>query len=628
MPVAASLAAILLYLVPVAVVVVCRARPTRPLWAAALDVPLAVAADLLVVLGLSRLATLEVATLASRALWLGGGLGYLLVRRRTAGAPAWPWALGPRALLATAVTGWAAAQVSTLGSRPYWIWDRKWHIPLVASLRGQSIPFDNVFRRGEVLHYHFAGDVHAAMLQALSGDVIHASLALSLAHDVLFGLIGVTLALLVVGARRLRVALPVLATLAALLAGPYAPWRGPSAPRGDGYSILNYFTMSFRPHDALAGLFLVGIAGALAARLHAGRKIGDSVPALLGSAAGLAISDETSLGILGLSLGVTWIFFPRILHPRRAVGAVILVGLLMAFVGPNVAFAASVAPGAQRHTVDLVPWRSPGYGNPPLLLARRDGAEVLLTDLGPTALLWLSAVLGALAARRPRGAGALAAFATGIFVLSALALTRVEVNHDYQESHRFMTAGVFLLPVLALLVLRAGGPRRPLLHAAAAGVGVLGAALGAGSTVSWIVSVLPTKGDARETFYAHTNFYAVDCRRDVGVALGAKARPRYLSQSIWYAYAGCQPTFAPAYHEGTQWALTIGYPMFGKEELRALRAGQRSPEDTLAVVCPRGAEASADPVCAYALGRAACHGVGRALTECELSPAQQAAASR
>jgi len=631
MPLAASLAAVVLYLVPVAVVVACRARRGRALWAAALDVPLAVAVDLLLVLALTRLVTLEAATLASRPLWLGVGLGWRALRRRSGDAPAWPRAAGARALAVATLTGAVATWLSTLGSRPYPIWDRRWHIPLVASLRGQSIPFDNVLHRGEVLHYHFAGDVHAAMLQALSGDVIHASLALSLSHDVLFGLIGVTFALLLGGLGSRRAATAVLATAAALLAGPHTLWRTPGHPHLDGYSILNYFTMSFRPHDALAGLFFLGVAGALAARVgaEAPAETGDTAPALIASVAGLALSDETSLGLLGLSLGLTWILFPRILHPRRAVGAAILVGLLIAFVGPNLAFAASVAPGAQRHAVTLVPWRSPGCGNPTLPLTSRDGAAMLLADLGPAALLWLGGILGAIAGRRRGGAWPMAAFATAILGLSAVALTRVEVNHEALESHRFMAAGIFLAPVLALLTLLPERPRWPLLRGAGVVVATLGALLGAASTVDWIVNVVPNKWDAHDAFYSDVDLYTVDCRRDLGATVGARARPFYLSKAVWFGYAGCQPTFAPAHRDNAQWALTIGEPLFGKDELRTLVAGRRRPDEMLSVVCPRAAAAAAaDPVCAYALRKAACHGLGRRLTECQLTPAQQTEAAR
>ena len=633
MPTAASLAATLIYLVPVVVLLTCRAHRERPLWAVALDVPLAVACDLLLVLALSRFVTLEVAAWVSRAIWLAGGIAHAFLRR-----PSWPREAGRPALAAAGLAGAVAVGLSALASRPYSIWDRKWHTPLVASLRGQRLPFANVFARHEVLHYHFTGDVHAAMVQAFSLDVLHASLALSVAHDVLFGLIGVTFALLLSGLqpspRARLVALAVGATLAALLAGPYTVYRNPAQPHTDGYSVLGYFTMSFRPHDALAGLFYLGIVGALAGRVWEddGRpvRLGDTVWALLGSAAGLGISDEASLGLLGLSLGLTWLAYPTVLHPRRAGGAVILAGLLVAFLGPNLVFAASIAPGAQRHVLAIVPWRSPGCYTPPLSLGTVKGAGLLLADLGPSALLCLGGVLGALAARTRR-TGMLAALGAALFVLSTLALTRLDINNDALESHRFVTALIFLAPVLSLLALLPGEaspaspPRSPRLRVAgiaALGVGVL---LGSASTVDWIVNVLPVRGHHHDHFFTRENLYALDCRKDLGVRLGAEARPAYLSKAIWYAYAGCQPTFAPASRDNGEWSLTIGNPFFDKAAVSALRKTELGAGESLRVICPRESTPSRDPVCAYAVGHASCHDLGTRFTECALTPEQQAA---
>jgi hypothetical protein len=641
MPTAASFAAILIYLVPVVVLLACRAHRDRPLWAVALDVPLAVACDLLLVLAITRFVTLEVAAWVSRAMWIAGGIAYLAGRRAMRGGessgsparPAWPREAGAREVAVAALAGAVAVGLSMLASRPYSIWDRKWHTPLVASLRGQRIPFVNVFARHEGLHYHFTGDVHAAMVQAFSLDVIHASLALSVAHDVLFGLIGVTFALLLAGlgagrgAR--RAVLVVAATLSALLACPYTIYRNPAHPHSDGYSVGGYYALSWRPHFPLAALFFLGIVGALAARVWSDDaprvRVADTVPALLGSAAALAISDETSLGLIGLSLGLTWLVYPSVLHPRRAGGALVLAGLLVAFLGPNLAFAASIAPGAQRHVLAVVPWRSPGWHNPTVPLATLTGAGLLLADLGPTALFWLGGVLGAVAARSRR-AWTLTSLATWLFALSALALTRLDVNHDATESHRFAVGLVFLAPVLSFLTLLP--PSAPLTspRLRAAGVALFGAGalLGSASTIDWIAYVLPVRGHRQDHFFTKENLYAIDCRADLGATLGAKARPAYLSKAIWYAYAGCQPTFAPASHDN-DWAITIGNPLFEKAAVRTLRKTELGPDDPLTVICPREPPPSHDPVCVYAARNAPCHDLGTRLTECELTPEQQAA---
>jgi hypothetical protein len=325
--------------------------------------------------------------------------------------------------------------------------------------------------------------------------------------------------------------------------------------------------------------------------------------------------------------------YPRILHPRRAGGALILVGLLVAFIAPNLAFAASIAPGAQRHVIAIVPWRSPGCYTPTLPLGTLQGAGLLLADLGPTALLWLGGILGALAARRRRE-WTLATFATLLFVLSGLALTRLEINHDALESHRFVTAMIFLAPVLALLVLLPGfawhapPSRAPGLRRVGVAACVVGAIMGGASSVDWIANVLPVRGHHHDHFFTKDDLYAVDCRKDFGVTFGARARPTYLAKSIWYAYAGCQPVFAPASRDNPEWTITIGNPYFEKDALRVLRKTELGPGETLAVVCPRDVPATRDPVCVYATRNAKCHDLGTRLTECELTVEQQAAAGR
>jgi hypothetical protein len=635
MPTVAYVASTLLYLLPVAVFVACRARRARPLWAVALDVPLAVACDLLLVLTMARVVTLELATLASRVVWLAGGAIYFAAQRRAADPPAWPRALGARALGAAIGAGAVGAAISMACSRPYSIWDRKFHTPVVSALRGQTIPFENALAKGQVLHYHFSGDVQAAMVQSLSLDTIHSSLALSVGHDILFTLTGITLAFLLVGLGGSRARVAVVATLVTLLAGPYTIGRSPAQPHTDGYSILNFLSLSFRPHDALAGLFFLGIAGALAARVYRETaRVHDTAPALLGITAGLALSDETSLGMIGLALGVTWLAYPRILHPHRVGGAAILVGMLVAFLGPNVAFAASLAPGAQHHAVAIVPWRSPGCYTPTLPLGSLEGAGALLADLGPTAFLWLGGVLGAISAQRRRS-GYLMALASTLFLLSAVALTRIEVNHDAVESHRFMTGEIFLAPVFSMLMLLphatplgGGRPRASVgngrLRDVAVGLWAIGATAASASTIDWIGWVLPRRGHRQDHFFTKDDLYALDCKRDLGATIGARATPAYLSKSIWYAYAGCHPTFAPAKHENAQWVVTIGNPYFDKEAVRVLRKNALSPEEPLGVICQRKPSPSTDPVCVFATHHGACEDLGERLTRCELTAAQVA----
>ena len=634
MPIVASLGAIVLLLLPVAVVLVWRARRDRPLWALALDLPLAVAVDLLLVLCLTRLVRLELATFASRGLWLAAGAAIWLRRRPE--APAWPGALGRRELALAALGALVGFALSAQASWPYSIWDRKWHTPLVSSLRGQRLPFENVFAKGEILHYHFAGDVHAAMVQSLSFGVIHSSLALSVAHDVLFALIGAAIVLLFQGLAGRRGGLWGLGvTLAALLSGPLPLGRDPRHPYIDGYSVLNYLSMSFRPHDALAGLFFVGFLGAVLARVWRrpeGPAIADTAPALLGAAAGLAISDEASLGILGVSLGLVWLAWPDVVHPRRGMGALLFLGLAVALIGPNLAFAASLSPGAQSHAIRLVPWRSPGCYTPTLSLSTSEGRRMLMFDAAPTVVAWLGGV-GAVVWWRRRRSAPIFAILTLLVLLSLFALTRLDVNHDALESHRFVTGMLFMAPLLAAALLLGAKDEAP--PAAASGLGrarllgpaalvIAGSALGGASTISWIARVLPVRGHRHDHFFTTQNLYAINCRKELGASLGERAAPHYLSKAIWYAYAGCHPTEAPGKHENS-WATTIGNPYFDKEALRVLDS-KMSAAEPLAVICPRPLPARPDPVCGWAVAHAHCEDLGTAVSRCTLDGAERAAA--
>ena len=152
---------------------------------------------------------------------------------------------------------WSAIVLSAILSRPYALWDRELHIPLVAALRGQRLPFQNSYDPGIALHYHFSGDVLAAMLQTYSFDVLNASLALSLAHDVMFALIGVTLAASLLSSGRRPIHVVVLSVAAVLLAGPCVLRFGVGEPYL-GYSYYALYVWGFRPHQHIAMLMCTG----------------------------------------------------------------------------------------------------------------------------------------------------------------------------------------------------------------------------------------------------------------------------------------------------------------------------------------------------------------------------------
>ena len=100
------------------------------------------------------------------------------------------------------------------------------------------------------------------MLQTYSLDVLNASLALSLAHDVMFALIGVTLAASLMSSGRRPIHVVVLSVAAVLLAGPCVLRFGVGEPYL-GYSYYALYVWGFRPHQHIAMLMFTGAAGVL-----------------------------------------------------------------------------------------------------------------------------------------------------------------------------------------------------------------------------------------------------------------------------------------------------------------------------------------------------------------------------
>ena len=82
------------------------------------------------------------------------------------------------------------------------------------------------------------------MLQVFSLNILHASLALSLAHDVMFALIGVTLALAMLASGRRSHHVVVLSVAAVLLAGPCVLRFGVGEPYL-GYSYYALYVWGF-----------------------------------------------------------------------------------------------------------------------------------------------------------------------------------------------------------------------------------------------------------------------------------------------------------------------------------------------------------------------------------------------
>lgn len=621
----ASLAATLLFLVPVSAILLLRARRDTPLWEIALLVPAAVSVDLLSVLALALLVRLDVATLVTRALWIAATVAALALRPDLRAQVRWPRALSSRVCVAVAVAVAVALFFSLEVSRVYSIWDRRWHIPLVTSLRGQTAPFHNIYDPAQGLRYHFSGDVHAAMLQALSFSVIHSALALSLAHDIHFALTGIVLALLMSWWGYRRLGAFALAQGAVLLAGPLTMFREGIRSAQHGYSLINYLSLSFRPHISLSGLLALGFLTCVFVRLRTPTPtpvpVSTTAIPLVACAAGLALTDEASLGLLGLSLGAVWLVHPDVVHPDRKRGALIFAALLAAIVVPTLAFGGSFAPGGQRHVVSLVPWRSPGCYTPTLPLSELRGRLMLLYDVGPTLLVAGVGALYALTRRSATSRYPVPVFWLTLVLLSVLTLTRLDVDHAALEGHRFMTAALFLTPVLAIWALADGspGPWR-WTNAHPYGVAILGFGmlLGPLSTLDWLYTICPGWAPKYSHYFAQIDHYQVDCRATSGASLGARARPMYMDQPIWYLYSGCMPTFAAGQARGSKWELTIGQPEFGASAVAALRKWI-GPNEPIHLACSVGPQR--DALCAKAVAARACRPSGSDVQLCELAVA-------
>lgn len=627
---AATLVASVLFLIPVFSLFAAKARRDRELWEIALDIPFAVAIDLLSVLLLSKFVPLQIAALVSRPLWIAAAALVMLRRKRKGDAPSWPSALGAAELWIVALCSFAAILLSLQLSRPYAIWDRFWHIPLVSSMRGQTNPFFNVYEPTVKLYYHFSGNALAAMLQALSFAVVHASFALSIAHDIMFGLTGACLALLFRAWGLRRSLIVALAVLGVLLIGPPTVLRaGEGRPEG-GYSYLNFLVMSYRPHVSVAALLLVGFAGAILVRLRGKNSavsipLSKTAPVLIGCTALLGITDEASIGTVGLALGLTWLAVPDVVAPKRLSGILIFLGLALALALPNVLLSAALSPGAHSLDVGIVPWRSPGYHNPVLPLSTEAGRWMLFLDLLPMIAVLFAGLLRLRKRRDQAMVGSVLLYGV-LLLISALLLTRIEIDHSPYEAHRFMTAISLLTPVFGLSWIgpfsqNEGRSTRP----ATLGPVLVLVAIGlcAVPTLEWIQGVAPKRAHKHEVHDKRRNLFTINCRKATGATLLDRPKPVYMAPSIWYLYAGCRPVFSIPTPSG-HWTMKIGPPKLSEGALSDLHRGMVKADEMLEVLCPaKTSELDEDKVCEYAMAKTRCESIGSLVVRCELTGAQR-----
>ena len=628
MTVLGQLLAVAVYLAPIGVVLGLSARRDRSLAWFAAAIPAVVAIDLLGTIILCRLFRLEIAAGVSRLAWIVGGAVWYERRQRRRGLRLeWPAAVDRRVVVAVVLAALTAAILSLILSRPYAIWDRELHIPVVAALRGQRLPFQNSYDPGIAFHYHFPGDVLATMLQVFSLDILHASLALSLAHDVMFALIGVTLALAMLASGRRPHHVVVLSVAAVLLAGPCVLRFGVGEPYL-GYSYYALYVWGFRPHQHVAMLMFAGVAAVLITRgerpLREGTRAWAFVAPLLAMLVLSSVTDETSAALLGLCLAVAWLVDPFLIAPSRRGGAVLLGATAAAFVVVNVLLAASLSRGSPVEAMALVAPRSPGVQQPPLPLSAAPGWVALIADTVPVWAIGIAlATLRLGRARdpaRPHPSRGLTAFVCALAAISIVGLTFVEINHAPPESHRFLTAALFMFPVFAVLALDWWPPgtfRRALVLTALL--------LGGFSTLLWL-SHFP-RHPTPETYFRQRgeNLHASNCRDLAGARLGQTPELVYVESSIFYAWIGCRPSFIPGWRSTPYWVIKLK-PTLGVRGLRQMDREMVPPGAPLPAICPAGrGREDVDPVCAYALTHGSCTPDGTAYLRCTLSPSDRRA---
>jgi hypothetical protein len=602
-----------LYLLPVLLTFLACARPERTSEEAALGTITVVALDLLSIMLLAHIVPLELAVLISRACWLSAGSG--LVLRKRARLRSWWRAAQKEQWLAPIGAALIALFLSTRISGACGIWDRYWHIPLVGSMRGQLTPFFNVYeQQPRPLYYHYAGDVVGVIFQTLSFDHLHASTALSRAHDVTLALFAAIVAGIApaFGARRFALAMTL--PTAMLLAGPVTILTAGSARPIAGLATTFLFSLSFRPHVSLAFILITGFCAALLLPLLTCGRISPRTTrvCLLSCTALLVMSDETSLALLGALFAVAWLLTPETIAGTRKTAALVGLLLLVTIGVVVLVFGGTLSPGAPRQNLVRVAARVPGFMQTPVPFADPRAAWVFVREFWGTLLVGVSGLFAVIAVRRRSMIGPF----LGYLILSAIGigcLINLDVNGGGTECHRFATAPMLLAPLFGVLfVTRAELPVRlarsgllTVLVAAAIG-------LPASSSLEWIFGL---GGEVCNTVSMPT-YSEIDCRRDLRARLGERPVIAYADPTIWYEIAGCRPLNAPSPNTGGGNDISMGWPETGWSAVRKLQTWQGGGE-----VMAYCSTTDPDDVCRAAESRAGgCVDEAPRIRRCRVTP--------
>ncbi|HEY5373481.1 MAG TPA: hypothetical protein VIK01_07325 [Polyangiaceae bacterium] len=611
-------------LVPIAVFVTLRSDAERPAWWLALDIPAATALDLVAIVLVSRLLILDVAVWVVKGAWLVLGASVFWFRWRRGWRPKWPAELPLAAVLQALLLGVIALLLSLLMTRPCAIWDRQFHVPGLTSMRGQVWPFYTVYEPWKILHYHYGGNLLAVTLQATSFGILHASLALSLVHNICSFWFGVTLTFLL---RRLglkHTTLLALVLLTMLFASPVVPLEGEHRTWFAGYSTPNWMSLSLRPHMTLAVLttlpFLAFPLVRLADLQHEIGWRGLLLP-LVCCVPLMLIVDEFSMGILGLGLAGVWLKYPQAFAPTRRQGLYFFLGLGLALVFGICVMNGTVSPGAPHYPLNLVFPRSPGFYTAPHRLDTAEGIRYFFSDLLPILAVLAGGFWLLVRNRHPLLIGSLGLF-TIITVVSVFLFTTLNYSGSGLQNHRFIIVPMYFCP----LFLAAWLVPRPGMNLSYAGIPELGMVLavfmGAASGVDWLGGV--ANNDCRVGDIS-LDFYDTNCRADVGASVVTeKTRPMYFDPAIQYLYIGCRPAFMVGPQRSMDGHdLKVGKARLGIEALRELASEPRfqSPSENITVACARGA--SSDKACRLLQHtQGACRAAGTKVELCTMTPEQ------
>ncbi len=605
-----SLVASVLYLVPVVAVLAVRSRPSRSILGYALDVPLAVGADLLLVLLLGKVLIVRHAALVARAVWLSVLGEWVYQHRAALRDGAWQKKLWSHRWTLVTVIG--AGIVCLLLSRgisvPYGVWDREWHVPGTAALADQKIPATNIYEPNGFIIYHYAGDLLGAILQGLSFSHIHASRGLSYAHDLMYFLCGITLALVARHKGRSRLAM-IGAALLYVLAGPVTLKK--IANPFEGHTDMASINLSFRPHVVVAMVLVLGFVLAVLLRTEEpDRPDTETILPLVVCTAALSLADEMATAVLGLSLGVSWFVWPSLVARTRLRGAVVLSALLVAIFAANHFFYGTLRPGGPVNKVAIVPAAMRGFfGITPAPLWTEAGLTYFGLDAA-TSLAALAVAGLAFArptARKDRGA---AFFVLAVLGLSVYAFLCVEFNRRWFEAHRSMT----LARCVSTLVVGAWFGEGVVSTVA---TWVCGAA--AFSSLGFLIHQAPSRcADYRGSGIYHPATYSIDCKAATGA--GSRRPQLVVGDSIvaWYKYAGCHAVLSPPAWGGTEFETKLlqgGPPRLGRDGLLHMHTEMARPDEVVDLICA----VEKPGLCHRAEQTADCGRLGTDLVRCRLT---------